>query len=385
MWKAVQEDIAKWQRGQFTVQRDLFYGTDETLCQAVERAVWYEAEKFLHAGRHLEHCVTRHVTWLQENDTDLFALLGRLTQDRFSRELRATQGLVDVIQAAIAEATALGDLWLVTSDACPTVQSDTVWRTLAPTLLPPTLREDYETPAGVSHYQRQRQASLQKLRSSSMRLSFVGVGGSGSVGLGGRKASRSASLRGSLSGGFNNPRGSSDPFIAGLAGAGGDYRAGEEEALFVALHVQRASTLTAGVPTTAAVLQHRYEERYARDREALLATQAMARQQREEEYLDMGLTPAAAKLAAFNELLLEEQHQQADLLAKYAVYFQANATGAEGGETVAPQVELRPQSRHAIVYADEHDAAAETAAAEDAMAMTPPPGAALEPEDDVLY
>lgn len=43
MWKLVQEEMTKWQKGKFTVNRDLYYANDEALCQAIERAVWVRA------------------------------------------------------------------------------------------------------------------------------------------------------------------------------------------------------------------------------------------------------------------------------------------------------------------------------------------------------
>lgn len=386
--------MSKWQREKFAVSRDLFYASDESLCQALERAVWvrlssslyifsnsytnlirfsclflqYEAEKFLHAGAMLETYVAHHLSWLAENEQDLSQLLARMTQDRCTRELRATQGLVDQIHHAIEEATSLGDLWLVTSDAHPTVQAETVWKQFSVPLLAanePELLEAFETPGGLQHLQKQRQASLQKLRSSSMRLSFaqqfIGTNG----GANGRKKSRSMSLRGSMSGGFN--RRSGDGAAAAAIGNSSSSTAGAEEALFVALHVQRASIFQPQQQQVnpADVLQQRYQERYEKERQQLLSALAEVRQAREQEYLDIGFTPAAAKLAAFNELLLEEQHQQADLQAKYAVYF----TKSEDASAGAPQVELRLQSRHPIAPAEEEgEEASNNQAAENALA-----------------
>ena len=166
------------------------------------------------------------------------------------------------------------------------------------------------------------------------------------------------SLRGSMSSGFNR-KSLLSPQMGGCDTAGGV--ASVEESLPVSWQethplVTRASSRASFLHKTQAMLQQRYQERYDTERSQLVSRLQELRHQREAEYQAMGLTPTAATLAAFNELLLDEQHALSDLQAKYAMYWAANAETAE-----TRTVELRPQSRHALVPHGEDTINEETA------------------------
>eukprot|EP01039_Chlorochromonas_danica_P002127 gene2127-2321_t len=350
-------DLTKWKKANgFVLNREL-HDQDEQLCQAVESAVWYEAERMEQAVQMVRDRVTQQVSWLEQCEADFMRLLQALSHDRYVKELVAGEKVIDLIEACIANAEPLDMVWLVSPDASTPVVPGSFWkkwRYLVPFIwlkqyekgLKKKFRklinlhkgeissaaaemnaeklaalaalasgpggadddddeeDDDEISQAPQQSSRNNRTAPHKLNSGKSVPRNIKSAGKGSAPPSRRPSSSSAAMR----------RGS--PGSQKLHSA----RRGSTEA-----HIQRlrSPTINSGSPTSSRPpsgeidVLAREQERYSQQRQALEEKLLQRREARELEFRHLGMSPSAAKLAAFNELLLEEQHQLADLEAQW--------------------------------------------------------------------
>lgn len=127
--RIAEEVGAKWGRAVFAASRDV-YECDESVCAALERAVWFEADKLLQSVAQIRAHLAQQAGWLESTESNLAAVLADMVEQRFHRELAAGQQLVSLAAEAIAAADPIEELWLATPDAMPPVNPRTAWRRL---------------------------------------------------------------------------------------------------------------------------------------------------------------------------------------------------------------------------------------------------------------
>lgn len=356
---AISADLSKWKA--FTVNRELFDG-DEALCVAIESAVWFETDKMAQSMKLTREGVDRHISWLAACEEDFIALLTALSHDRYLRELAAGEKVIDLIESCIANAEPLDSLWLVTPDACAPVIPGGFWK-----------KWRYLVPfVWLKQYEKGLRKRVKRLMSK--MNAAEGKGGSSANGQqAGSGAGANAGLAGIIAGSVDdddssdsdddddehhgaNPkngkaakkgkpaasktpagrgagRGAGRPNSGGFSIAGNRTGSAGKRAQSpghrlgsgsTEAHAQRLrspsvhagsshSRPSSGTEDALAREQERYQHQKYLLEQKLLAN----REAREAEFRDLGMSPSAAKLAAFNELLLEEQHQLADLEAQW--------------------------------------------------------------------
>lgn len=331
----------------------------------------YEAHKLQTSTSLLQSLLSDHLQYLTTSESTLFHLVQRLVRDRFDREMYAIQQVLQEIHLAIREALPLpNQLWLVTSDAHYVVAPDTVWQrfrhllggskdagtTTAGTKGSATGDEDvmteeervtYESGAALAQQAVRAEVALQRLRSSSMRVSFSSANSNSNL----NSNMRHGSFRSNTSPRAVPQRARSFLHTGSSRGGGveGFYRHknmsnAEESRALVLADMQDVFSNDGGDNTQAQQEQHaillaRYEERYRQECRVLQERLQQERAQRVLDYEAMGLAPATAILAAGNELILQEQQAQADLDARFASYL-------ENREAKEHVVEVRTGARH---------------------------------------
>lgn len=314
--------------------------------------------------------VDKQVNWLITAETECISLLQAINHDRYLRELTAGEKVIDLIESCIANAEPLDMLWLVTPDASTPVQPASFWKKWR-FLVPFVWLKQYEK----VQKEKKTKAELAQLALKGLgrggkgarstptigedepledddlaedsRGSFVGGGSldAGSEGpnsvesdpqaaasrmrraMGGSRSTgrlpdsttsgqRHTSLRRPSTTGSSRKKGGQSPSMGARRTGSAPRRRGSSEA-----HLQRLrspSINTSSRPGSGGEDQvAKEQERYLHQKQLLEEKLLKIREARELDFRALGMSPSAAKLAAFNELLLEEQHQLADLEAQW--------------------------------------------------------------------
>lgn len=225
--------------------------------------------------------MNEHITWLDKNEQELLLLLQRMCQDRFNREMFSGEMVIKLAEECIAGAILMHSLWLVSNDAAAPIKPEEAWEKFKKHL-PASLLAKYETPEGLEFHHRHHIKSAGSNRpQQSLEVSLDDSLGSAS----GRSTVRTPSR---------------------------SQRA--EPDLGYALRVKSPSMKASAIHDEVVA---RSRERYEKQRLDLEQRMHQIRTLREDEFVGMGMSASSAKLAAFNDLLLEEQHQLSDLESQF--------------------------------------------------------------------
>eukprot|EP01038_Epipyxis_sp_PR26KG_P008935 gene8935-12050_t len=109
------EDVNKWSKESFQVNRDL-YGNDEEVCIALESSIWFEANKVKSRIEYLNEIVTSHIRWIQETESNSIHVMNNIIHSRFEKEVSCLNRLLELLQLSIENAQPVHEQWLVTND-----------------------------------------------------------------------------------------------------------------------------------------------------------------------------------------------------------------------------------------------------------------------------
>ena len=93
------------------------YADNESLCIAVENAIWHEAERLKLSVDVIKQDLMRQISWLSSMEANLKSMVTMLIGKRHARELACTSRLVEMIGETIEKAEPIRELWLVAPDA----------------------------------------------------------------------------------------------------------------------------------------------------------------------------------------------------------------------------------------------------------------------------
>jgi len=348
--KAVQDLLKQWGRDTFVVNRQL-YEKDETTCAALENAIWFEADKLKIFVAKVKSALVQHVTLLEEMEAQTMCILDDVIKQRYKKELASNNVLYSIIQKAIGEATQLEELWQVTPDAAPInpvkfgEHARARFAHLLPEHLRPSKRHHHhhshhhlhgmESPDGReegnafpgvddgslnSHHHLSREGSNRSSKSHHRHNSSAGMNGmDGSIEEDNdvNESEMDSDFDHDDHYGYtdssdeNSSRPSSHTPRIMASSSSKRNSAGNTK--------QRNTTRRPSVASNSSVDQNSADEKYKRDmlkyaaaKKRLEEKLLKRRAAREQEFNAMGMSPAMAKLAAYNELLLDEQHKLED-------------------------------------------------------------------------
>ncbi|KAJ1403418.1 hypothetical protein B484DRAFT_405106, partial [Ochromonadaceae sp. CCMP2298] len=319
--------VGVWQRGAFAVNRQV-YGSgsgggdgggsggagEEALCVALEGAVWYEADKLLLALRRVSAQVEVQAAWLREAEKELQVVLNDMVARRTAKELSAANELVDLIEESIHTARPCAALWLVSPDTHP-VAPLTLWADYQPHL-PWHLRDTVDTSLDAFLDANTAPKSAKK-RHASILVAVGGFddnvdGGSGRFGAGAGQGGIVGSFKHlgdkqALLKKVKNYKnvGEIEEFSEGSGGEGWegtDGRSGELGRQMSTKWKEREGLVVDrfGGEVEGMIKFHKMQA-------SLNARMARKREDRENQFIEMGMNGASAKLAAYNDLVLAEQ------------------------------------------------------------------------------
>lgn len=246
----------------------------------------HEASKLELSRDMIQRYMMDHIEWLESNEGELFAILNQIVTDRFNREISAGNLLINIILGHISDAEQLPPFWLVTADAVPPVEPELVWDKYR-SQLPSSMIAKYETQEGMEHYlvvksRRQSQVSRNSITDYTRNMtSLFGT-------------SRQSVSRGDMD--LSHLRLFTPSMLPSAS----------QEQVFA-----------------------KNRDRYESQRSELEQRLMKVRDERELEFIGLGMTPSMAKLAAFNDLVLEEQNQLSDLDSQFKARRDALQVGME--------------------------------------------------------
>jgi hypothetical protein len=268
--------------------------------------------------------------WMETMEKDMITMLHQLAHTRFLRELAAGEALCRVIEKCIAQAIPISPLWLVTPDASSPVEPASAWERFRSNLSPEDLIL-YERLDSVSNdlsvSQRPRTApsavgqhahsttvgspTRQPMRSKrddvkslpyihKLQHSSSVKSGSGSNSARVTSAHRTHSGRSNSSHHHNH-----------------HHHHTHSHPSFSIYNGSTPRSITSSTRLSNAGIDDHQHQEYMQNKLALEQKLMHIREAKEHEFVKMGMSMASAKLAAYNECLLEEEHQLADLDAHF--------------------------------------------------------------------
>lgn len=87
----------------------------------------FEAAKVELSCQMIQKNLADHVQWIEEMENQTFIMLREIAYDRFLLELASGEELIDIIEQCIQQARPLHSLWLVSPDAMPVIDPETIW------------------------------------------------------------------------------------------------------------------------------------------------------------------------------------------------------------------------------------------------------------------
>ncbi len=286
----------------------------------------YEAEKLSLACAMIKSELAAQNNWLESSEQSLLVLLSHIAEDRFYRELAAGEGLILVIEQCIMNAQPLEELWILSPDATPLVDPLTAWDRLK-FCITPEIQE-------IMEKQREEDKKENQRRKLDNQLEEVLLDQQARIDRTHKLLDDARPQTGNRKAGFNetsdfhvsdekigrNPtRGRRDDSAKVRSSLGVGYAAGRPGSSNGSSN--GPSNPTSARPRSAQESSQNGEskmrELYLRQKLELEAKFQKKRAKREEEYKQMGMSQAAAVLAAHHELFLEEQHQMEDFEAKF--------------------------------------------------------------------
>ena len=296
----------------------------------------YEAEKLVLSVVNIKAILAKNVDWLSASEQELVHFMRDMVNQRYIKELAAINHLAEVIERSIDDAQPAPEMWLVSPDTLP-VNPATVFadneKFLPGAYRSPSLAQAAESedrPVSATG------EDLGKFKISPMNKKFLGKvnklpGGktagfvpeasehatdlqTGAPKTGTTKMERRPTLNANTT---NHLRRGSVSHVPSESNVDEQYN--KEMALF---HAKR----------------HQFEEKLLKHRA-----------EREREFRSMGMSAATAKLAAYNELLLEEQHDMEDFDARHKPKRRPNSH-VNRRISVSTSHQRRPTSAKAAVH-----------------------------------
>ena len=284
----------------------------------------------------IKSILAKNVDWLSASEQELVHFMRDMVNQRYIKELAAINHLAEVIERSIDDAQPAPEMWLVSPDTLP-VNPATVFadneKFLPGAYRSPSLAQAAESedrPVSATG------EDLGKFKISPMNKKFLGKvnklpGGktagfvpeasehatdlqTGAPKIGTTKMERRPTLNANTT---NHLRRGSVSHVPSESNVDEQYN--KEMALF---HAKR----------------HQFEEKLLKHRA-----------EREREFRSMGMSAATAKLAAYNELLLEEQHDMEDFDARHKPKRRPNSH-VNRRISVSTSHQRRPTSAKAAVH-----------------------------------
>lgn len=251
------------------------------------------------------------VLWLEHTEGGMMAQLNDVILVRFHKELAAAKVLLAMATRTIEGADPMEELWLVAPDAMPPVNPNSVWRQFYDHL-PEHRRQCVAKASSAPRLDSDEQLSqsLQLAiqateRSPTNQSSFVSEHPSSTA--------KQTSIRNAISATQSRP-GSAPSDDTRIASAQLEPTSARPTSGTTGGGTSARKSSNAGRHSFSSQDDafRRQQERYQTERKEFELSLQRRRREREEDFMDMGMAPGNAKLAAFNELILEEQHQMAD-------------------------------------------------------------------------
>lgn len=105
-----------WSRDTFSVDPEV-YGEDESLCSAIEKAVWHEADRFQFMMEHVASMVADQTRWLLEQEASILDCMRKLVEKRKITELSTAERLCEMIYQCIEDNEPIKSQWQIAPDA----------------------------------------------------------------------------------------------------------------------------------------------------------------------------------------------------------------------------------------------------------------------------
>lgn len=264
-------------------------------------------------------------SWLEGSEQSLILLLNNIADDRYYRELAAGEGLILVIERCIMNSQPLEELWIVSADATPLVDPLTAWDRLKyciSTDIQDMMNRELQEKEALRRKEDERirremalngvlseqQAILD--RTEKMLDAARPTTGKGKPNSKGVDSTEKV--------GRNPTRGRRDDSAKVRSSLGVNYAAARQSSGgFSNFGSSNPTSAPRSAPDSSQSADSKARELYLRQKLELGAKFQRKRAKREEEYRLMGMSQAAAVLAAHHELFLEERHQMEDFEAKY--------------------------------------------------------------------
>lgn len=277
-------------------------------------------------------------------EKNMIIMLNELAHNRFLRELAAGEALCRVIENCIAQAIPISALWLVTPDASSPVEPHTAWERFRHHLEPEDILEHEYTesskkkvkesrpstaPAPSSHHLEENEVHRPASSSSSrsvrqpMRSKRDDVK---SLAYLQRLQNHNTSAKGSHGGGSGSGSGRHSGHSHRSARntthrtSSGHQHHQHHQHNHPSFSINRSGTPQGhhgSSKLTNIVLDDHQQQEFLQSKATLEQKLLHHREEKEQEYVRMGMSLASAKLAAHNECILDEEHQLADLIAHF--------------------------------------------------------------------
>jgi hypothetical protein len=321
----VLEEAEKWRKGVFQVTREV-YEKDEPLCSAIEQAIWvsvlppllyavrsqmliarplsvqYEADKLVLAIRNVRDNLESQVTWLDAAEQEMNAVLRDMVTKRYVKELAAVNQLVERIEQRIEDAQPVPDYWLVSPDALA-VDPATAWDDFS-AYLPAHLRPRTALSVPIEETHGSATTSPRSLNSFKPCLTPQNKHMLNKV----KKSLTAGTAKGFVP--------EHTAAAVDLEGAG-KKKMEKQPVNSRVTHLRRPSTQPTSAES-AADEQFRKEMAIFEAKRLVFEDKVLKRRaERERDFRLMGMSAVTAKLAAYNELLLDEQQDMQDFEAKF--------------------------------------------------------------------
>ena len=255
--------------------------------------------------------LTKNLTWLEAAEQETGAIMRDMVNKRFIRELAAINRLMELIERSADDAEPVSEFWLVSPDSVA-VDPDTIWDECRPHLpehLQPS-QLNLEIPLEPApHSGATSPKSLSAFRPTLSPESKLVLNNARRV------------LTGKASGGYT-PEHSGDAVDLERSADGRSKKKKIEKRAVVntrtTKHLRRSAPASDSTPETRADMQFRKEMAVFEAKRLIFEDKLLKRRaDREKEFRALGMSAATAKLAAYNEMLLDEQQDMTDFEARY--------------------------------------------------------------------
>ena len=134
--------LLTWTKENFTIQR-VVYPNQESLCCAIESAIWHEAERCKFSIEQIKRAVQHQAAWINEEEENILRILERQIRSRHAKEYQVAHRLIHMISEVTEKAEPITNIWVIDGDAISVFNNQIcVHPNITPPL--PVVREFYE-------------------------------------------------------------------------------------------------------------------------------------------------------------------------------------------------------------------------------------------------